>query len=570
MRAEALKKAKTSSALALAARTKSWLELMLAIPAFVPDAATLAAVTVTVNVLALALPLALMQIYDRIIPNSSFSTLGWLIIGVATAIILETALKIVRGFISNWFSARLEHILKSEALDHFLSARLDGYEKDRPGVHFERFNSIGIIKAYLSGQVMNVLLDLPFAILYLGLLYYIGGGLCFFTLLCIAVFFAITLFYKARFTRQNTRQVALNNEKLDFLLESLGGIHTVKALNMEDRLARKFENIEGRAAENSLKANRWRSIPANSAQFISQLNTLGIIFLGADLVIKGSLTVGAMTACTMLATRGIQPIIKFAGFFLRFSEVGMAQKRIGRIIELGASPGEADIPLIKDVEGNVFFEEVSLLEADGNVVIPKFSAVFPAGDVVGVTGTNPRQTTALMLLLCGMYKPTGGTVHIDEYLISSMDHSRFNGRVMYLPKRGRLFQGSILDNIVMFDPAKKDRALNVASLLSMDTFVANLPNGYETQVDQRSNHSLPLGLIHRICVARALVTGPRVLILDRLLNSLDRDTLEITLEILGKMRGRCTIFLVADHGEFFMDIDSVVRCAADSLTVRPA
>jgi len=142
--------------------------------------------------------------------------------------------------------------------------------------------------------------------------------------------------------------------------------------------------------------------------------------------------------------------------------------------------------------------------------------------------------------------------------------------VVYLPKRGRLFQGTILDNIAMFDPARKACALDTASLLGMDDFVANLPNGYETQVDQRSNHSLPLGLIQRTCIARALVTGPRVLILDRLFSSLDHDTLEITLEVLKKLRGKCTLFLVADYGEFFMDVDSVVHCAPDKLTVRPS
>jgi ATP-binding cassette subfamily C protein LapB len=570
MSASAQKGVKNVSPLILATRTERWPELMRSIPAFGPDAATLAFVTIAINLLALALPLALMQVYDRIIPNSSFATLGWLVIGVATAIVFETALKIVRGFISNWLAARLEHILKNEAMDRFLSSQLNSYEKDKPGVHFERFNAIGVIKSYLSGQILTVMLDLPFAVLYLGLLYYIGGPLCYFSLLCLAVFFAITLIYKARFRKQNAQQVALNNEKLGFLLESLGGIHTLKSLNMEDRLIRKFENIQGRSAENSLMANRWKSVPTNSAQFITQLNTLGIIFLGADLVINGHLTIGAMTACTMLATRGIQPIVRFAGFYLRFSEVDTARERVGKIAGLSASPHDVDIPVIKDVEGNVFFEETSLSDADGNTVIPQFSAVFPAGDVIGVAGADPKQTTSLMLLLCGMYKPTTGSVHIDEYIISSMDHSHFNGRVVYLPKRGRLFQGTILDNIAMFDPARKACALDTASLLGMDDFVANLPNGYETQVDQRSNHSLPLGLIQRTCIARALVTGPRVLILDRLFSSLDHDTLEITLEVLKKLRGKCTLFLVADYGEFFMDVDSVVHCAPDKLTVRPS
>ncbi|BHH85242.1 peptidase domain-containing ABC transporter [Desulforhopalus sp. 52FAK] len=553
--------------LELLLRTRDWLKLLGLIPKFGSDGLMLITASVVINLLALALPLALMQVYDRIIPNSSYSTLGWLMLGVLSAIILETIVKTFRSFISNWLSARLDHILHTDALNRFLSARLDRFEKDNPGVHFERFSAINTIKTYVSGQILLVLLDIPFALLFLSLLYYIGGALCYFTCLLITLFIGCTLIAKSKFERQHQAQIELNKEQLDFTLESLGGIHTVKSLGLEDRLQRKFENIQARAASTGMQANRWLALPQNSGSFVSQFNMMGIIFLGADLVIKGSLTVGAMTACTMLATRGLQPFLKVAGFWLKFSEVTNAQVQLKKIIDLCPNEDLNSIPQIKDVEGTVCFENVSLTTELAALRINSFNATFHAGEFVGVDGRNQEQTTSLMLLLCGMYKPDSGKIFIDEYLISSMDHSCFNGRVEYLPRKGRLFNGTVLDNIAMFKPEKRDTALDTASLFGLDSFVADLPNGYNTLVDQRSNESLPQSLIQRICLARAFVQTPRLLILDRSLNSLDNQTREIACEIITRLKGKCTVFIVSDYGEFQLPVDKVIRCKEEGFEV---
>lgn len=557
----------SSRRLQLLLKTSHWLKLIRVIPKFREDGTLLIAASVVINLLALALPLALMQVYDRIIPNLSYSTLSWLMLGVGTAIVLETIVKIYRSFISNWLSARLDHILNTEALDRFLGSRLDRFELYNPGVHFERFSSINTIKTYVAGQMLLVLLDIPFALLFLSLLYYIGGALCYFTCAIIVLFVGFILYAKRKFALQHQRQLELNKEHLDFVLESLGGIHTVKALNLEDRLSRKFENIQARMASAGMQTNRWQSIPLNSGSFVSQFNMLGIIFLGADLVIKGSLTVGAMTACTMLATRGLQPFVKLAGFWLRFSEVTYARKQLEEIIALCPEEDMQDIPLIKDVEGTVYFEKVSLNSNERIYHINAFEGLFHAGEFVGVDGKNREQTTALMLLLCGMYKPDSGRIFIDEYLISSMDHSSFDGRVEYLPGKGRLFNGTVLDNIAMFKPDKRDIALDTAKLFDLDSFVADLPNGYNTQVDQRSNDSLPQSLIQRICLARAFITIPRVLIIDRTLNSLDQETQKLACSIIEKLRGKCTVFIVSDYGKFPISVDRIIRCSINSIEV---
>lgn len=560
----------TERQLELLLRTRDWWKLFQIIPKLGSDGIMLVTASIVINVLSLALPLALMQVYDRIIPNTSYSTLSWLMFGVISAIVLETTVKIFRSFISNWLSARLDHILHTDALNRFLSARLDRFEVDNPGVHFERFSSINTLKTYVSGQIILVLLDIPFALLFLGLLYFIGGPLCYFTCLIICLFIGCILLAKSQFERQHQEQIELNKEHLDFILESLGGIHTVKALGLEDRVLRKFENIQARSASTGMRANRWLTLPQNSGAFVSQFNMMGIIFLGADLVIKGSLTIGAMTACTMLATRGLQPFLKIAGFWLKFSEVTNAQEQLKQIIDLCPEDDISNIPQIKDVQGTVCFENVSLKGEHEILQINSFDGLFHPGEFVGVDGRNQEQTTSLMLLLCGMYKPDSGRIFIDEYLISTMDHSCFNGRVEYLPRKGRLFNGTVLENIAMFKPEKRDTALDTASLFGLDSFVADLPNGYNTQVDQRSNDSLPQSVIQRICLARAFVTAPRVLILDRTLNSLDHHTCELACEVVGRLKGKCTVFIVSDYGRFQLPVDRVITCNQKSIDVVTA
>lgn len=557
------KKEKTKSFLSEVVDTDNWRYLLKNIPNVRHDVFLMIFSSVIINILALALPIALMQIYDRIIPNSSYSTLSWLITGVTVAIVLETILKTARSYLGNWLSARLDHILNSESLRYFLSARLDLYEKDKAGVHFERFNAVNTIKQYISGQILTVFLDIPFALLFLGLLYYIGGGLVFYTLLILTVFVTLSFFSKKRFEYYNERQIDLNKENLDFILETLGGIHTIKSMSMEERMFRKFENIQARSSDTGNRSRRWRSFPTISTSFFSQFNMLGIIFLGADLVIKGDMTIGAMTACTMLATRGLQPVAKLIGFWISFSEVKTAQKQIREIISLTAGDEiKHDFSLISGIEGSVSFENFSFYHENLNLAIEDFNALIGAGEVVGVTGDNPELTSALMLSVCGMYKPSKGEVFIDEYKLSTMDHSSFGGRVEYLPRKGRLFAGSILDNISMLDPKKRRTALDTAALLELDQFVSDLPNGYETLVDQRANESMPLGLIQRTSFARVLVTCPRILILDRTLNSLDIETHRLVSEILNSLKGRCTIFIVSDYSDFPVEPDKFIECSS--------
>ncbi len=549
--------------------TGNWLRLLLTIPKVREDALMMVGASVMINLLALALPLSLMQIYDRIIPNSSFSTLTWLVMGVMVAIILETVVKISRSFISNWLSARLEHILNTEVLNHFLSARLDRFEQDKAGVHFERYNAIQTIKSNISGQTLLVLIDIPFALLFLGLLYYISSFLCYLTLGIICLFALIVLITKTRLQRSNQAQVDATKENLDFVLETLDGIHTVKSLGMEDKMFRKFENIQARMSWAELRSNRWKSLPENYAPFFTQLNMLGIIFLGADLVIRGAMTVGGMTACTMLATRSLQPVIKVAGFWLRFSEVKIARQQLEEIIALQLPEDLSRIPVVRDIEGTVCFDDLTL-EKESDATPQRFNALIQAGEAVGITGDNPEQTTALMLTICGMYKPVSGHIFIDEYRISAMDHSYFDGRVEYLPRKGWLFNGTILDNISMFNENKRQVALDTAALLDLNKFVADLPSGYETMVDQRSNASLPQGLIQRTCFARALVTIPRVLIIDRTLSSMDQETHDLICTILRKLKGRCTFFIVSDYGVFPFEMNQTIECGPDGMKLTAA
>ena len=549
--------------LSFAADTKRWPRLLRHIPKTGTDTFTMALASLMTNILALALPIALMQIYDRIIPNSSYTTLTWLVIGVLTAIVLETLTKILRSFIGNWLGARLDHILSTEALAHLLHARLDRYEADNPGVHLERFNALNTLKTYISGQLLLVLLDIPFALLYLGLLYYIGGWLMFYTLAILFSFVGIAWISKIRFETQHEQRVTQSQESLDFILETLGGIHTVKALSMEERMFRKFENIQARNAQAGFRSHNWKSLPAILTPFFSQLNMLGVIFLGADVVINGQMTVGAMTACTMLATRSLQPVTRLAGFWLRFSEVTTAQRQLKAVIALNDLENENEkIPTIRDIEGSVYFDDFLMFHDEKDKDTPPFNQMVHAGEVVGVEGEDPRQTRALMLSICGIYKPFRGDIYIDEYNISAMDHAIFGGRVAYLPKKGRLFNGTILENIAMFDPDKRQIALDTAALLEMDGFVADLPNGYETRVDQRSNDSLPLGLIQRTSVARALVTFPRILLIDRTLNSMDMATYDLVCEILEKLKGKTTLFIVSDHGNYPFLPDRIIDCTS--------
>ncbi len=543
-----------------------WWEGIEVIPGLAKNAADLATAAVAVNIAALAVPVMLMQVYDRVIPNQAASTLTWLAIGAFSAILLEGMLRWARAVMTGWMGARFEHLIGCEAIERILGSRIEDFERDGIGAYLDRLSVVGTLKGFYVGQIFQSAMDIPFALIYFIAIAYVGGWI-----VILPIIFALLLIFlvgvaRSYFHSARSAEYGINDRRYNFIIEALCGLHLVKSQAMEEQLLRRYERLQGSAAETSMDVSFWNMIPANAGAVIVQITSFGMMALGAWQVINGNLTVGGMSACVMLSTRSLQPIQSAIGMWFRLSDVTIARQRLSQINDLSMEVTEDRPCFPKDIDGAIELRDVSFRFApDLPLILGHINFRVSPGQAVVITGSGASGTTSLLYIMMGRLRPFSGRVLIDDYDIAEWDHSDLRGRVDYVPANGVLFKGTILENITMFDKSLNDPAMAAAGMLGLDEPIALLPMGYETLVDSQSSNFIPSGLIQRICLARALVRRPRILLLDKASTSMDHDSEEVFLWLVKKLKGRCTMVIVSNHENILSIADETWDLSAGKL-----
>lgn len=544
----------------------SWFKGLQILPQSWQNASDLLVASTVINILSLALPLTLMQVYDRILTNQALSTLAWLVIGCSIALLLETAIRLSRSFISAWMAARFEHLVGCSAIEAVLASDLETFEKDEVGIHLDRINAISVLRGFYAGQVFQIILDLPFSILFLVAIAYLAGPLVLFPIAVVLVFLGMVGMLRLGFIKARKFQLDLNDRRSNFIIELLIGVHFVKAMTTEERMMRRYERLQSNLAETNMKVSFWEMLPINFGVFFSQVTMFGIIWFGSNSVIEGALTVGGLTACTILGGRALQPIQSIAGFWLRFSNAQIAQSKLRKVSRLAPQSEQERPPFPKGIAGSLKIENASYrYRGTSDYLLKDINLEVEARETIGIMGEDATRTSALLGLLIGQLKPEEGSVSIDDHDLAEWDTSNLQGEVEYVPQSGKLFNGTILENISMFNEKKLTGALEAASLLGLDDLIAQLPMGYETVVGSQFSNFLPSGLIQRIVIARALVQRPRILLFDRANTSMDQDSDELVRNLIEKLKGVCTLVLVTNQPGLLSYVDTIYELIDDTL-----
>ncbi len=261
-----------------------------------------------------------MQIYDRILANKATNSLVWLILGTSTAILFEAVLRFSRGHISSWIAAKKEYKMGQYLFESLMSSKLEYFLKDGPTTHYDRLNCVGKIASFYSGQVFQIILDLPFVFIFLYVIYYLGPPLFYFMSTIIVLYLAISFIFRSKFLKFKKLESEESNKKQHFIIEKLSRIHSIKSLSLEDQILRQFETHQERQSSIESKVNFWNNLSVNIAAVFSQIALFGTIGFGAKYVINGSLTIGTLTACMIFGQRCMQQVQRVVTFFNAHSE----------------------------------------------------------------------------------------------------------------------------------------------------------------------------------------------------------------------------------------------------------
>ncbi len=501
-----------------------------------------------VNVFALGLPIFILQVYDRVLPNLGLTTMQFLVIGLIAVMLLDFFLKTARAAVTTYTGARFEHLARVSAVDHILRTPQDVYENDTPGAYLDKVNAIGVVKDFYSSQLGTLLIDLPFAIFFLGMIWFLGGIMVAVPLVLLALFGIMAIIVGGSLRRAVDFRSQVDNRRYDFLIEIINGIHTVKAQAFKNLLQRRFDPMQEMSARAVRSVAFKSSIAQSLGSTFGQLNMACVIGTGAILVIDGSLTAGELAACTLLSGRAMQPLQSAMGLWTNFQTIRVACENAASVLELPAED-MSQLPEIADVKGDLELRNVTFgYDGMDEPLIRNLTLNVKAGEIIGIDGDNSSGRSTLLKLMMGLIRPNNGAVLLDNQDLTEFQSKSYRRHMASLTADSNVYSGTILDNMTYFRGGKYiNKAIKIAKKLDLDEEIKRLPEGYGTHVGDGAGGVLPAGFVQRITVIRAMIDDPKVVLFDNANHGLDSNSDKTLMEYINSLRGNTTVILVTSR-----------------------
>lgn len=502
--------------------------------------------SLAINMLSLALPVMTLQIYDRILAQQGVGTLLVLVVGVGTIIVMECILNLMRAYITCMQGARYEHEAGIEAMGRILDADMRIVEASDVGEHTQNLSAIGKLKDFYSGQVLSTLMDVPFLLVFLGLIGYLGGWLVLVPLCLLAVFSVLAWFVGETLKDSLANRDAHDSRRFGFMIEALKGIHSIKALALEAPFARRYEGLQAEASLENFRVAENNGMASNMGNIFSQVMVVAVTAAGAPLVLGQSITTGTLIACVLLSGRVMQPVLRGLSLWARVQDFRLAEERLDPIFAL-QPVGTAHTGHAITNEGRLECRDISFAYGEGATpVLQGISLSLEPGETIALHGEHSSGKTTLMEIIAGVYPPDLGSVMVNGVEATSIPASERTKHIGYMPTTSVIFRGTIMENLCGFDPARQQKALEISALLGIHDLVSRMPMGYDTELEGEQADVIPPGLKQRITIGRVLVERPRLLLFDHADRALDKAAYNQVFQLLGKLKGRVTMVLVSD------------------------
>lgn len=511
------------------------------------------------QMIALALPLASQVIIDKVIVNRATSTLAVLGCALAILIVFSALLGWLRLWLLNHTGNRVDAVLGSAVYAHLLRLPIGFFERRAVGVLAARLNGIETIREFLSGAAITVILDVPFALVFVVAMAFYSVPLTLATLAMVALLALLSAACARPLERRLNEQFLAGARTQALATEAIGTIETVKALELERPFARRYDD----ALANWLRAGFATRQLANgyqsTAQALEQALAAIILCGGAWLVMQGGdFSIGMLVAFQMFASRVSQPVLRLAGLWQQFQQAQIAVRRLADIVDVPVEPRSGAGPVARS-SAPVRFAGAGFRYGDGTWLFRGLDLEVAAGSLVVVTGSSGSGKSTLVRLLAGFAYPTEGRVEVAGRDTRTLALDTLRGSLGVVPQDTVLFAGTIADNLRHGQPhasmAQLEQACRDAGV--HDAIVA-LPEGYGTTLGERGT-GLSGGQRQRIALARALLREPAILLLDEPFSQLDAPAAKRAAATIAALKRRMTIVVVSHVLPAALAPDRIVR-----------
>ena len=507
-----------------------------------------------VNMFALAGPLFIMNVYDRVVPNKAIETLWVLSTGLIVIYLFDFVIKMLRAYFVDIAGKKSDLLLSSTIFEKVMGMRM----ADRPksvGGFANNLKDFDTIRDFIASATITTLIDIPFAILFIIVIYYFAGSLAYIPIISVGLVIFYSLIIQPLLRGYVDKTMRATSQKHANLIEGLSSLETVKTLGLQGSMQRKWESITGYIAEWNIKSR----LIANSSMIFSQLvqqgTTIAIVIAGVYAISEGTLSLGGLIAAVMITNRIAGPMTQASSIFTKYYHAKAALRTLDGIMQQD-DERKASTKYIqpKHFDGSVSFDKVNFTyPGEQKSALTDLSFEINPGDHLAILGPVGSGKSSILKLLLKLYDADSGEIRIDDLDINQIDPFELRKNISYVNQSPILFYGTLRENIICSKPlATDEEILSVAKMSGLSRFVKNHPLGFDMNVGE-GGERLSNGQRQSVAIARALLSDSRFVLLDEPTSAIDNAIEKVLKESLSSFTKGKTLILVT-HRKSLLDL----------------
>ena len=501
---------------------------------------------IMINLFVLATPLFMKNVFDRVLPNNAIETLWAMAFGIGFIMIFDFILKLIRAYYIGKAGKIADVIMSNKIFNQVLNIKLD-VKPSSTGQFISRLQSFSSVRDFFTSATVATLVDIPFVLLFLSVIFYFSGILGYVPLAAAIIILLFTYIMQKKTKYISEKASKEEQLKQTTLHETISGLEIVKSVGANSRMKAQWDQALTQTTYYNEKLQYLSQINSFFTSFISQLANIGIIILGVYLTLKGDITMGGIVAAMMLNGKVLGPLGQIVGMMLKYETTLISLNNIDEIMKLEVEKKTINLLSRPNLEGDIEFHDVTFKYKDQNFeALKNISLKIKKGEKVAILGKIGSGKSTLTKLILNLYSPTTGSILVDNTDIRQIDPADLRQSIKSVPQESFLFMGSVKDNITISEQYVTDEEMIEASKLAgVHDFLGKHEAGYDLLIGERGE-GLSGGERQSITLARALVSNPKILIMDEPTNSMDRQT---ETQFINKMKNISSdkTFIIVTH-----------------------